>query len=289
MTDIAGIASQAPVVATARGARSFRLSTAGYVGLAIIAAWATAALLAPVLPLPAPNASDLAALADPRPSAAHWLGVDLSGRDILSRIIWGARTVLTVAPIAVAGATIVGAVLGLFAGYHRGAVDAVLSRTSDIILSFPVIILYMIILTKFGASAFNIIAVIAVTKAPIIYRLVRAMTLELREREYVAAAQMRGESAPYIMLVEILPNARGPIVVDVCLRLGYTTIAIGALGFLGIGLPPPAPDWGGMVRETYGMISIYPHMAIVPCIAISSLVVGFNLIAVGLRRRVRHG
>jgi peptide/nickel transport system permease protein len=289
MTDIAGIASQAPVAATTRGGRSFRLSTAGYVGLAVIVAWAAAALLAPLLPLPAPNASDLAALADPRPSAPHWLGVDLSGRDILSRIIWGARTVLTVAPIAVAGATIVGAVLGLFAGYHRGAVDAVLSRVSDIILSFPVIILYMIILTKFGPSAFNIIAVIAVTKAPIIYRLVRAMTLELREREYVAAAQMRGEPALYIMLVEILPNARGPIVVDVCLRLGYTTIAIGALGFLGIGLPPPTPDWGGMVRETYGMISVYPHMAILPCIAISSLVVGFNLLAVGLRRRVRHG
>ena len=289
MTDIADIATPAPIAATARGARSFRLSTAGYVGLAVILAWAIAALLAPVLALPAPNASDLAALADPRPSANHWLGVDLSGRDILSRTIWGARTVLTVAPIAVAGATIVGAVLGLCAGYYRGAPDSVLSRVSDIILSFPVIILYMIILTKFGASAFNIVAVITVTKAPIIYRLVRAMTLELREREYVAAAQMRGESALYIMLVEILPNARGPIVVDVCLRLGYTTIAIGALGFLGIGLPPPTPDWGGMVRETYGMISIYPHMAIVPCIAISSLVVGFNLLAVGLRRRVQHG
>jgi peptide/nickel transport system permease protein len=289
MTDIADIATPAPIAPSVQGARSFRLSTAGYLGLAIILAWAIAALLAPVLALPAPNASDLAALADPRPSASHWLGVDLSGRDILSRTIWGARTVLTVAPIALAGATIVGAVLGLCAVYYRGAADSVLSRVSDIILSFPVIILYMIILTKFGASAFNIIAVITVTKAPIIYRLVRAMTLELRDREYVAAAQMRGESALYIMLVEILPNARGPIVVDVCLRLGYTTIAIGALGFLGIGLPPPTPDWGGMVRETYGMISIYPHMAIVPCIAISSLVVGFNLLAVGLRRRVQHG
>jgi peptide/nickel transport system permease protein len=289
MTDIADIGTQSPIVAATRGTRFIRLSAAGYLGLAVILIWSIAALLAPVLPLPAPNASDLAALSDPRPSAAHWLGIDLSGRDILSRTIWGARTVLTVAPIAVAGATIVGALLGLFAGYYRGLLDVALSRVSDIILSFPVIILYMIILTKFGASAFNIIAVIAITKAPIIYRLVRAMTLELREREYVAAAQMRGESAVYIMVVEILPNARGPIIVDVCLRLGYTTIAIGALGFLGIGLPPPTPDWGGMVRETYGMISIYPHMAILPCIAISSLVVGFNLLAVGLRRSVRHG
>src|SRR5260370_13979040 len=111
----------------------------------------------------------------------------------------------------------------------------------------------MIILTKFGASAFNIIAVITVTKAPIIYRLVRAMTLELREREYVAAAQMRGESALYIMLVEILPNARGPIVVDVCLRLGYTTIAIGRLGLLRLGPPPPPPALGALVRGTYGI------------------------------------
>jgi peptide/nickel transport system permease protein len=288
MTDIADIApiSQA---SPARGARGLRLSVAGYVGLAIIVFWIAAALLAPVLPLPAPNASDLGALGNPLPSAAHWLGVDLSGRDILSRIVWGARTVLTVAPIAVAGATIAGALLGLLAGYYRGTLDAVLSRISDVILSFPVIILYMIILTRFGASALNIVLVITVTKAPIIYRLVRAMTLELGEREYVAAAQMRGESAAYIMLVEILPNARGPIIVDVCLRLGYTTIAIGVLGFLGIGLPPPTPDWGGMVRETYGMISLYPHMAIIPCVAISTLVIGFNLLAVGLRRRVRHG
>jgi peptide/nickel transport system permease protein len=288
MTDIADIAPVS-AAAPARGVRSFRLTGAGYTGVGIIAFWIAAALLAPVLPLAAPNASDLAALANPGPSAAHWLGVDLSGRDILSRVIWGARTVLTVAPIAVAGATIVGALLGLIAGYHRGALDSVLSRISDVILSFPVIILYMIILTRFGASAFNIVMVITVTKAPIIYRLVRAMTLELREREYVAAAQMRGESAAYIMLVEILPNARGPIIVDVCLRLGYTTIAIGVLGFLGIGLPPPTPDWGGMVRETYGMISIYPHMAIVPCIAISTLVIGFNLLAVGLRRKAQHG
>jgi peptide/nickel transport system permease protein len=288
MTDIADIAPiSAP--APARGVRSFRLTVAGYTGVGIIAFWIAAALLAPVLPLAAPNASDLGALANPGPSAAHWLGVDLSGRDILSRVIWGARTVLTVAPVAVAGATIVGALLGLLAGYYRGPLDSVLSRISDVILSFPVIILYMIILTRFGASAFNIVLVITVTKAPIIYRLVRAMTLQLSEREYVAAAQMRGESAAYIMLVEILPNARGPIIVDVCLRLGYTTIAIGVLGFLGIGLPPPTPDWGGMVRETYGMISLYPHMAIVPCVAISTLVIGFNLLAVGLRRKAQHG
>jgi peptide/nickel transport system permease protein len=112
---------------------------------------------------------------------------------------------------------------------------------------------------------------------------VRGLTLELRERDYVAAAKMRGESAVYIMLVEILPNARGPLIVDACLRMGYTTIAIGVLGFLGLGLPPPDPDWGGMVKDTYGMMTSFPHMSLFPCAAISSLVVGFNLLADGLR------
>ena len=115
-----------------------------------------------------------------------------------------------------------------------------------------------------------------------VFRL-RGLTLELREREYVAAAKMRGESSLYIMLAEILPNARGPLIVDMCLRMGYTIVLIGVLGFLGIGLPPPDPDWGGMVKETYGMMSVWPHMALVPCVAISSLVVGFSLLAVGLR------
>jgi peptide/nickel transport system permease protein len=112
---------------------------------------------------------------------------------------------------------------------------------------------------------------------------VRALALELRDRDYVAAAKMRGESALYIMLVEILPNVRGPLIVEMCLRLGYTTITIGVLGFLGIGLPPPNPDWGGMVKDTYAMLSVWPHMALFPCAAISSLVIGFNLLAVGLR------
>jgi peptide/nickel transport system permease protein len=125
--------------------------------------------------------------------------------------------------------------------------------------------------------------VIAVTKAPIIARIVRGLTLELRERDYVAAAKMRGETALRIMLVEILPNARGPLIVDLCMRMGYTTITIGVLGFLGIGLPPPDPDWGGMVKDTYGLMSVWPHMSIIPCAAISSMVVGFNLLAIGLR------
>ena len=253
------------------------------VGLGIIGFWVAMALLAPwIAPYP-PNANDYAALVRPTPSATHWLGTDHLGRDLLSRILWGARTVLAVAPLTVVGASILGSLLGLYAGYYRGLVDLVLCRISDIVLSFPVIILYMIILARFGASAWNIILVLMLTRAPIIYRIVRGLTLELREREYVAAAKMRGESPLYIMVVEILPNARGPLLVDMCLRMGYNTIIIGVLGFLGIGLPPPDPDWGGMVKDTYGMISVWPHMALFPCAAISSLVIGFNLLAIALR------
>ncbi|HEV8309616.1 MAG TPA: ABC transporter permease [Methylomirabilota bacterium] len=258
-------------------------STPALIGAGIVSFWIAVALLAPVIAPYPPNANDVAALADPRPSAAHWLGTDHLSRDILSRIFWGARTVLTVAPVAVLGAVALGSLLGLCGGYNRGWIDLVIGRACDIVLTFPVIILYLIVLTHFGSSALNVILVLALRQAPIIARIVRGITLELRDREYVAAAKMRGESALYIMLVEILPNARGPLIVDTCLRMGFNIVIIGVLGFLGIGLPPPDPDWGGMVRDTYGMMSVWPHMALFPSAAIASLVVGFNLLAVGLR------
>ncbi len=173
--------------------------------------------------------------------------------------------------------------MGLLSGYRGGWIDAVIMRIGDILLAFPKIILYLIIIAKFGASAANIIAVIAITTAPIIARIVRAVTLDVKNRDYIAAARMRGEGTLRIMLTEILPNARGPLLVDFFLRLGYTTIAIGVLGFLGVGLPPPDPDWGGMVKEAYGMIFVWPHMTLIPAAAISSLVIGFNFLATGMR------
>jgi peptide/nickel transport system permease protein len=253
------------------------------IGAALVTFWVVVAIFAPLLAPFDPNANDYMALANPFPSAAHWLGTDNQGRDMLSRLIWGARTVLIVAPIAVVIAYAIGSIMGLVAGYKGGWYDVVLSRISDVILSFPVIILYMIIIANFGASALNIIIAVTFTAAPQIMRIVRGLTLDLKTMEYVAAAKTRGESNLYIMLVEILPNARGPLIVDACLRMGYTTIAIGVLGFLGLGLPPPDPDWGGMVKDTYGMMAVFPHMSLFPAAAISSLVVGFNLLADGLR------
>jgi peptide/nickel transport system permease protein len=260
-----------------------RESPVGMFGAFLVIFWVLVAILAPWIAPFDPNLPDYDALGDPSPNWIHLLGTDSLGRDELSRIIWGSRTVLTVAPVAVFCAYVVGCLMGLVAGYYRGWTDTIVTRISDIVLSFPVLILYMIIIANYGPSAFNIILAVTFTASPQVARIVRSLTLEIREQEYVAAAKIRGESAFYIMLVEILPNARGPLIVDACLRMGYTTIAIGVLGFLGLGLPPPDPDWGGMIKDAYSEMSVTPHTSLFPCLAISSLVVGFNLLADGLR------
>ena len=273
-----------------RALKSFALlreSWVGMVGAFLVLFWVLVALFAPLLSPFDPNSS-IQPFAKPgmeavKTGGTFWLGTDHIGRDILSRIIWGSRTVLIYAPLATLSAYTVGILMGLAAGYRGGWVDDVLSRVADIILSFPVLVLYIIIIATIGASGMNIIIAITFASSPGIMRIVRGLVLDLRNRDYVAAAQTRGESDWRVMLVEILPNARGPLIVDACLRLGYVIITIGVLGFLGLGLPPPDPDWGGMVNETRQMAMAFPHMTLFPCIAISSLILGFNLLADGLR------
>jgi peptide/nickel transport system permease protein len=291
MTDLAKTIDPAGSAGAAvmRAARSFALlreSGAGMVGVGLIAFWVIVALLAPLIAPFDPNAT-LQPFAPPGTEYAgggtFWLGTDQIGRDILSRIMWGARTVLFYAPVATACAYVVGILMGLAAGYFRGRADAVLSFVANVILSFPVLVLYILVITTVGASGINIVIAITFASAPGIMRIVRGLVLDLRNRDYVAAAQTRGESSWYIMLVEILPNARGPLIVDACLRLGYVIITIGVLGFLGLGLPPPDPDWGGMINEARPLALAFPYMTVFPCIAISSLILGFNMLADGLR------
>ena len=291
MSNIVETVTPAPTKGAAflRAIKSFALlreSTPGMVGAGLVLFWVIVAILAPLI-APFDPLATLQPMAKPGTAYAQggtfWLGTDHLGRDILSRIIYGSQTVLFYAPLATLCAYTVGILMGLAAGYHLGWWDIVLSRVSDIILSFPVLVLYIIIIATIGASGVNIIIAITFASAPGIMRIVRGLVLDLRNRDYVAAAQTRGESSMYIMLVEILPNARGPLIVDSCLRLGYVIITIGVLGFLGLGLPPPDPDWGGMINETRKMAMIFPHMTIFPCIAISSLILGFNLLADGLR------
>jgi len=275
-----------PVVRSIRSVALMRESPIGMVGMGICVFWVVVALLAPLL-APFDPTVQLVPFATPGTAApdggVFLLGTDHLGRDVLSRIIWGARRVLFYAVLATACAYAVGIAMGLAAGYKRGWVDDLLSGVSNLILSFPILVLYVVIITTFGASGINIVLAVTFASGPGIMRIVRGLVLDLRNRDYVAAAQTRGESSFYIMVFEILPNARGPLIVDACLRLGYTTITIGVLGFLGLGLPPPEPDWGGMINETRSMATFAPHMTVFPCIAISSLVLGLNLMADGLR------
>jgi len=285
----ANLPSQTMAAGLMRMFKSFGLlreSWVGMIGAAIIVFWVLIAIFAPLISPFEPNAH-LKPFAHPGTAFADggtfWLGTDKTGRDILSRVIWGSRTVLFYAPLATFTAYFVGIIMGLAAGYYRGWVDDVLSRLADIILSFPVLVLYVIIIATIGASGTNIVIAITFASGPGIMRIVRGLTLDLRNRDYVAAAETRGESAWRIMIIEILPNARGPLIVDGCLRLGYVIITIGVLGFLGLGLPPPDPDWGGMINESRQLAMVFPYMVLSPVIAISSLILGFNLLADGLR------
>jgi len=257
-------------------------SKVALVGLGLVIFWILVAIFAPLMTPYGPLEQDPEAL-NVGPSAEHPLGTDKLGRDLWARLIYGARTILILAPLSVLCALAVGATLGLISGYFGGWTDEVVMRLLDAIMAFPAILLYLIIIFALGPSATNVVIAITIAGAPGIARLVRSLTLDIRTREYIAAAKLRGENPFYIMFVEILPNARGPIIVDAMLRIGYAVIAIGTLGFLGLGLPPPAPDWGSMVAQGRIYIWINPWPVLWPSLAISSLVIGLNLFADGLR------
>ncbi len=264
----------------------------GAVGFTVVAFWVLIAVFAPLVAPYDPLKSQVPLVmpfgAGPD-GARFWLGTDMLGRDILSRLIWGTRTVVIYATVSTSCAYIVGISAGLAAGFFRGWIDRVLSFGANVMLSFPVLVIYLLIIVTLGPSGVNIVLAVTFASAPAIFRIVRALTLDIRSRDFVAAAITQGESSLRIMLGDILPNATGPLIVDACLRVGYTAIAIGTLGFLGLGLPPPTPDWGGMVNEGRAMAIVFPHLVIFPCIAISSLMLGLSMLADGLREAARAG
>jgi len=252
------------------------------VGLALVLFWALIAILAPLVTRYDPLYQDYRHL-DMPPSAQHILGTDHLGRDVWARVAYGARTILTLGPISVLAAFVLGIALGLPAGYYGGWLDEAVMRVLDALMAFPTILLYMIIISAVGASAVNVVIAIAIGGAPGIARLVRALTMDIRTREYVAAAKLRGDSDLRIMLREILPNCRGPLIIDFLLRMGYAAFYIGTLGFLGLGLRPPTPDWGAMVQEGHSRMTsnIWPVLS--ATVAIVTLVIGLNLFADGVR------
>jgi peptide/nickel transport system permease protein len=220
------------------------------------------------------------------PSATHYLGTDDQGRDLLARLAYGARIILVLAPGSVVFALAAGILLGLTAGYFGGWVDELVMRILDAVMAFPSILLYLIIIYAVGPSAFNVVLAITIAGMPGVARLVRSRALEIRAEDYIAAAELRRESPVYMMFVEILANAWGPILVDGTLRVGYAAFAIGTRGFRGLGLPPPTPDWGSMIARAYSYIWVNPWALLWPSLAISSLVVGLNLLADGLREEL---
>lgn len=253
-------------------------------GLAL--GWLLVAIFAPLI-APYDPLQTLQPLAKPMVAGAKGelflFGTDMLGRDIFSRLVWGARTVVIYSTLATLTAYAFGLLFGLIAGYAGGRTDAVLSFLANVVLSFPVLVLYIVIIVVIGASPVNIVIAVTFSSAPAIYRIVRGITIDVASRDFVKAAVTQGESTLRILFVDILPNTTGPLAVDFCLRLGYTAITIGTLGFLGLGLPPPTPDWGGMVNEGRAMAIAFPHLVIFPCIAISSLTLGLSLLADGLR------
>jgi peptide/nickel transport system permease protein len=257
-------------------------SPTAVIGLVVVLAWVFVAIFAPLITTYSPLEQDYKNI-NQKPTAAHVLGTDNLGRDVWTRVAYGARTILSLGPISVFVAFLIGLALGLPAGYYQGWVDELIMRILDALMAFPTILLYMIIISAVGASPFNVVIAIAIGGAPGIARLVRALTMDIRTREYVAAAKLRGDSDIMIMLREILPNSRGPLIVDFLLRIGYAAFYIGTLGFLGLGLPPPTPDWGGMVQEGHSRMSANIWPVLSATMAIVTLVIGLNMFADGLR------
>lgn len=259
-----------------------------FAGALILAFWILCAVFGPVfIPYDPLGAEVLEKLKGP--SGDHWFGTDRLGRDVFSRVVAGSRDILAVAPAATVVGTAAGTALGLVAGYFRGVVDDVIMRIVDAFLSVPVVITGLVALVALGPSRLTVIAVIGVVFAPIIARTVRAAVLSERELEYVEAARLRNERAPYVMFAEILPNVLPPVLVEFTVRLGYAIFAIATLSFLGFGIQPPAPDWGRQIFEHYALINGgYWWPSLFPALAIASLVVAVNLVADGLAQAFRR-
>jgi len=252
-------------------------------GFCIVLFWAGCALFGPWLVPYDPLADDLLNALRP-PSAGHWFGTDQLGRDVFSRVIAGARDILTIAPVATIVSTVLGTALGLAMGYLGGLADEVLSRLVDAVLALPTVVVALLALTALGTSTVTVLFVIGFTFAPIIARTVRAGVLAERGLDYVAAAELRRENLFYIMFVEILPNVTAPILVETTVRLGYAIFTVATLSFIGFGIQPPSPDWGLSISSNYGLIGAgYWWTVLFDSFAIASLVIGVNLMADGIQ------
>lgn len=248
------------------------------VGVFIVLVWAACAAfgerLAPHHPLDYYTTSHLT------PRWSYPFGTDSLGRDVMSRVIVGARDVIKVAPLGALLGVLFGVIVGMTMGYLGGWLDQVLSRIVEAFLALPVLLVALLAITTLGASTWVVIGVVAALFTPIVARTVRAAVIAERDLDYVTSAKLRGESAPFVMFKEILPNVSGPIVVELTVRIGYAVFTVATLAFLGAGPQAPSPDWGLQVSDAYNSISAGIWWTTVfPAMAIASLVIAVNLIA----------
>lgn len=248
------------------------------IGAFVLAVWVICAIFGQAL-APYDAFSDFNIPLAP-PGEGHLFGTDQLGRDVLSRVMVGARDVLIAAPIAALISVVLGTLLGLLMGFYRGWVDEILSRVIEALLSIPVILVALLIITSLGSSTVVVIGTVATLFTPVVTRTVRAAVLSEARLDYVTSARLRGESDWFIMGREILPNIMSSVTVELTVRVGYAVFAIATLSFLGAGIQPPSPDWGLSISETYGLIQAgqwWPTFF--PAMAIASLVIAANLVA----------
>lgn len=259
-----------------------RTNPSAMFGAGLVAFFVAVALLAPVLPIPGPAETDWAAVRK-APSAEHWLGTDEIGRDVLSRMIWGAQASLLAGVVSVAIALGLGIPLGVLAGYRRGWTDAVISRITEALLAAPFLILAIALAAFLGPSLRNAMIAIGLSAMPVFIRLARGQTLLVMTEDYVESAHAIGLTNGAIIWRYVLPNIFPPLLVQATLTIATAIIAEASLSFLGLGQQPPAPSWGSMLNTAKAFLEQAPWMAMWPGIAIFLVVLGFNLLGDGLR------
>jgi len=277
------------------GARPRRAARHGLAGAAaaVIAAAVLAALLAPVLPLVDPDAVDTPNRLKGPGTPGHWLGTDEFGRDMLARLVWGARISLLAGVATATASMLMGVLLGVYAGHRGGRADTVVMRLTDILMAFPYILLAIAIVAGLGPGLANAMVAIAIVGFPIYARLARGLVLSLREREFVEAARALGSPDHVILRRHLLPHLLAPVVVAWSLDVGAKILATAGLSFLGLGTQPPTADWGSMLATARTFVVLRPHVALLPGLAIFLVVLSLNVLGDALQDyldpRMRHG
>jgi peptide/nickel transport system permease protein len=276
------VATSAAVTASDSLARLASLGLVFWLAAAWICAIVLAAALANLLPLPSPTDMDMLERRA-SPSAAHWLGTDRLGRDMLARLIHGARISLTVGVLAPLIGLLIGGALGILAGYFRGGLETVVVGAVDVLLAFPPLVLALAVTAYLGQTIAHLTYIIGILSIPAFTRVARAATLSIAKREFILAARAMGATEPRILVRELLPNVVLPLLAFFLLAVAVTIVVEGALSFLGLGVPPPAPSWGSMIGEGRESLEIAPGIAFLPAAAMFLTVLAFNVVGDTLR------